>query len=336
MHWSRAELQDRLSHFERDRKALVLTHDFPDPDSLASAAALASLLRNTRGLDVTIGFGGFIGRAENRQMVSVLEIPAVPVETLDLADFPYLALVDSQPETGNNALPAGRRPDIVVDHHPPRPTSAGVVWLDIHEEAGACATLVLDYLRQLGLPIGPKLATALFYAVKSETQDLVRESHPCDVEAYRYLLPLIDRDLLGEILNPPVSPAYFQLLSRAVDRSRLYGPLLVVDLQTVPFPEIVAEVADLMLRHEGIRWVLSLGQMAGDIYLSVRTRDPATNAGELIRKVVGGDGTAGGHGTMAGGRAPAPDLAAARCLVATFTNRVRDLLQLENLPENRI
>ena len=336
MHWCRAELEKRLACFERGQRALVLTHDFPDPDSLASAAGLASLLRSTRGLDVTIAYGGFIGRAENRQMATLLAIPAVPVETLDLDTFRYIALVDTQPDTGNNQLPAERRPDIVVDHHPKRDTSDGVPWLDISEEAGACATLVLDYLRELGLPVDAKLATALFYAVKTETQDLVRETHPTDVDAYRYLLSLVDRELLGEILNPPVAPAYFQLLSRAVERSRLYGPLLVVDLQTVPFPEIVAEVADLMLRHEGIRWVLSMGQMGDDLYLSMRTRDHATNVGELIQRVVGGDGRGGGHGTMAGGRVAVADIAAARAAVETFTNRLRDLLQLEDVAENHI
>lgn len=336
MHWSRETLEKQLSALSRGARALVLTHDFPDPDSLASAAGLGRLFEVTRRHEVTLAYGGFIGRAENRQMVTLLDIPVVPVESLDLDSFEIIALVDTQPQTGNNMLPAARRPDVVVDHHPERETCAGVPWLDVRPEIGACATLIMGYLRQMGVPIGAKLATGLYYALKTETRDLVREAHPTDVDAYRYIFPLVDRELLGGILNPPVPAEYFRLLSRAVERSRLYGPLLVVDLQNVPFPEIVAEVADLMLRHEGTRYVLSFGQLGDALYLSMRTRDEDANLGDLIQKVVGRDGRAGGHGMMAGGRIPVEDIAAVRTAVQGVTARLRDHLDIEDVEERRI
>ena len=332
MRWSRADIADRLERLERGARTLILMHDFPDPDSLAAAAGLGRLLDVTRRHEVVIGFGGFVGRAENQQMVKLLRIPGRPVETLDIQSFRYVGIVDSQHCTGNNALPASRRPDIVVDHHPELPSSAGIPWLDIRVDVGATATIILEYLRQMGVPLGPHLATALYYAVKTETHDLVRETHEDDVEAYRYLLPRVDRSLLAGILDPPVAPEYFQLLSRAVERSRIQGNLLVVDLQNVPFPEIVAEIADLMLRHEGIDWVLALGQHGDDVYLSMRTRQEEIAAGELLRKVVAEDGRAGGHGTMAGGRMPAADLSAARAAINAVIGRLVHELGLEDVP----
>lgn len=336
MHWSRDQLEQKLGALGKGLRTLVLTHDFPDPDALASAAGLARLLEVTRRHEVTIAYGGFIGRAENREMVTLLDIPVVPVESLDLSSFAVVALVDTQPQTGNNALPAQRLPNIVVDHHPLRETCKGVSWLDVRHDVGACATIVMEYLRLTGIPIGAKLATALYYAVKTETQDLVREAHPADVDAYRYIFPLVDRELLRGILNPPVPAEYFRLLSRAVERSRVFGPLLVVDLQNVPFPEIVAEVADLMLRHEGIRWVLSFGQLGDSLYLSMRTREQDVSAGEILQKVVAKDGRAGGHGMMAGGRIPVDDIAGVRAAVQNVTARLRDVLDLEDTPERSI
>jgi nanoRNase/pAp phosphatase (c-di-AMP/oligoRNAs hydrolase) len=69
---------------------------------------------------VTVARGGVIGRAENRAMVSVLGLEHVPVSEIDFGQYETIALVDTQPETGNNSLPPGHRVDIVVDHHPRR------------------------------------------------------------------------------------------------------------------------------------------------------------------------------------------------------------------------
>ena len=60
-----AEVTERLSEmrwvlggFER---ALVLTHDNPDPDAIASAAGLGFLVERISGIPVTVAFGGIIG-----------------------------------------------------------------------------------------------------------------------------------------------------------------------------------------------------------------------------------------------------------------------------------
>src|SRR5262249_50032045 len=87
--------------------ALILTHDNADPDSMAGAEALALLLRSEAHIDTTIARGGIVGRAENRAMVSVLGLDHRDVSTLHLEHYPTIALVDTQPETGNNSLPIG-------------------------------------------------------------------------------------------------------------------------------------------------------------------------------------------------------------------------------------
>ena len=143
----------------RRPKALLLPHDNPDPDSLAAAAGL-SLLLGRQGIECTIGMAGIIGRAENRAMVRVLSFDLRPLENLDLESFGIVALLDTQPGTGNNSLPANRLPDIVIDHHPPRPLSAEVPWCDIRPEFGASCTIVWRYLKQAGIELTADLATA--------------------------------------------------------------------------------------------------------------------------------------------------------------------------------
>lgn len=145
-------------------RALLLPHDNPDPDSLAAALGLSRMLVR-EGIECTIGTAGIIGRAENRAMVRELKFDLKPLENLDIDSFGIVALLDTQPGTGNNSLPASRLPDIVIDHHPLRPLSQKVAWCDIRPDFGGSCTIVWTYLKQLGIEWTPELATAFLYGV---------------------------------------------------------------------------------------------------------------------------------------------------------------------------
>ena len=65
------------------------------------------------GRQVTCGYGGIVGRAENQEMVRILKLNVSHVRHLQLKKFDRFALVDTQPGTGNNQLPSGVVPDVV-------------------------------------------------------------------------------------------------------------------------------------------------------------------------------------------------------------------------------
>ncbi len=297
-------LQRMLDAFVGAERAVIMTHDNPDPDSLASAMTLQVILREKLGLPSLIVYGGILGRAENRQMVSALGIPAVALETTRLRPQDRIALVDTQPLTGNNSLPEGIIPAMVLDHHPLRLETVAATHYDVREGFGATATLAYRYLKAARIRPSRALATALFVAIKVETRDLTREVSPADTEAYQALLPLVDRRAIAEIDHAPVSRQYFRTLGQAIEGTSLYGPVAVAGLGNIEAPEIVAEYADMLGRLEGIRWVLSAGVYEDDLYLSIRTNQEEAHAGSLIQALVRGLGKAGGHGSMAGGRIP--------------------------------
>jgi nanoRNase/pAp phosphatase (c-di-AMP/oligoRNAs hydrolase) len=211
-------------------------------------------------------------------------------------------MVDTQPGTGNNSLPERRSADIVIDHHPPRHDLTSVPWLDIRTDMGATATIVYSYLRERGVSIDPTLATAFLYALKSETRDLGRESGPDEREAYLELSKVADFERLYAITNPKLGREHFVALDRALRSAVVWGELLAINVGALEFPDLVAEIADLMLPYERAHWVMCVGQHKHTVYLSVRTDVPDATAGALIRRVVGAGGAAGGHGMIAGGR----------------------------------
>ncbi|WP_281282971.1 DHH family phosphoesterase [Geomonas ferrireducens] len=283
-------------------RILIVVHDNPDPDSLASAMALRHLFAVRLNREAVIAFSGMIGRSENLAMAKLLQIPLTPFPLIDLKAFQVICLLDTQPGTGNNSLPREMRADIVIDHHPMRDNSASCRWVDIRPHYGTTATILYEYLKVQGVSLGTKLATALFYAIKSETQDLGREATRPDRDAYLVLFPLANKTLLNSITRPNLPKEYFIALHSALEHAQLYGDVLVASLDGVLFPEVVSELADLLVRLEGTETVLCLGHYSNELVLSIRTTSEEINAGELIRKLVAGIGTAGGHGMMAGGK----------------------------------
>ena len=300
-------LRRLLDVARQHRRALVLTHDNPDPDAMASACGLAWLLERSAGIEAQAGYGGMIGRAENKALLKVLHLPIQPVSKLGARDYDLIGLVDTQPEVGNYSLAGGVFPNLVIDHHPARPQSARSLFHDVGGPAGATSTLVTQYLRAARLAPPPPLATALFYGIKTDTRDLGREVDSADIDCYNWLFPLVDKVALSRIEHPQVPRTYFEAYHRAYERARLHGDgqACVVDLGEVYVPEIVPEVAERMVSLEGLRWSLAAGAFQGELYLSLRLNDRRVNAGRLVRQICGPlGGSAGGHGAMAGARVP--------------------------------
>jgi nanoRNase/pAp phosphatase (c-di-AMP/oligoRNAs hydrolase) len=138
------------------------------------------------------------------------------------------------------------------------------------------------------------------------------------------LFPLTNKKLLFEITHPKLPREHFQTFHRAIDNAKIYGKIIVVNLMAVSYPEAVAEIADYLVRLEGIETVLAIGHYCDEVILSMRTTSHAINAGEMIKRLVSGIGTAGGHGMTAGGKLDnVPfDLATLEYIERYLTNRL--------------
>jgi nanoRNase/pAp phosphatase (c-di-AMP/oligoRNAs hydrolase) len=240
-------------------------------------------------------------------------------------------MVDTQPATGNNSYPAELPVHVVIDHHPTRISCQGCRWVDVRENYGACATILFEYLLSQDVYISTKLATILFYAIKSETQDLGREWHRADREAYLHLVPLVNNRILFKIIHPESPREYFGSYNRAIENARIYENVLAFNLYEIEHPDIVAEMADFLLRVEGIETVLGMGHYQETEILSLRTLSQQVVAGDIMQQVVDGLGAAGGHGMTAGGqiRPMQGGVALQRELEATLTRRLLETLGMK-------
>ncbi|OQY66396.1 MAG: hypothetical protein B6D46_10565 [Polyangiaceae bacterium UTPRO1] len=290
-----------LQVLEGTAPLVILPHDNPDPDALASAAALKFLVQELVGKEAVIAQGGIVGRAENRAMLTYLKIDLEPVDAVVFTDDTLVALVDTQPGRMNNSLPPGRIPTVVIDHHPAYDRYEGVPFLDLRENYGSTSTILTEYVRESRLEVESKIATALFYGIMAETQDLGRESTPADIAAAQFLYPYANKRRLGKIENARVPREYFAVFHEAIERAQIYGNVVVSVLPELQYPDMVAEVADFLLRLDEVEWACAIGRYKDHLHVSLRTTEREANAGEILQRVLGSR-WAGGHDMIAGGR----------------------------------
>lgn len=278
----------------------ILTHDHPDPDSLASAWALAHLAQHLGKIRSRIVYGGMIGRAENRMMAERLLVPARPLRKGELAGVPHLALVDTQPPFKNNRCPPRRIPDLIVDHHPRHAdTQADLALID--ESVGATTTILVEALIEAGLRVPGRLATGIVYGIGSETQNLGREATARDMDAYQHYWPKAHMKTLWRISYPQRSEHFFATLSRGIRDSFVVGHCIGVHLGEVHTPDAVAQIADFLLTLEKMEWSVVTARYHGRLHVSLRSNDPGAGAGRLLKRLLGGGNRGGGHHMIAGG-----------------------------------
>lgn len=305
-----AALQALVERLPKTGRWLVLTHDNPDPDALASAQILARVLRQACRQKVTVAYGGIIGRAENQEMVKSLRLPFSHIRNLSLKRYQHFALVDTQPRSGNNQLPPRTVPDVVIDHHPLRANTQSGPFYDIRPKYGATATLLAEYMLAAGIKPTHALATALIYAIRSETQDFAREHIGPDKAVHDLFFPLANHRLLARIQSPRLPISYFGNLHAALENLESVDSLILTHLGAIEQPDIVPEIADLLLRLEGKTWSLVTGYYQDRLYLSIRTTNTRADAGSLMHRLLRRRGKGGGHGMIAGGWVDASKLTA--------------------------
>ncbi len=333
----RKVMADFRQRVGEDPRILILTHRSPDPDALGALTGVDFLLRNAFDLQPEIATVGQIYRAENQAMVRELGLTYQEYHSLDVSRFHGAMLVDSQPSFGHTDLPDDVPMIAVFDHHQPPPPERrqdqSIPHYDVRLGMGSTATIIFEYIRDAGLGLDSRTATALCCGVRFDTADLSVHATPLDREAFFETFLHADRSMLARIRLPSLPPTYYRELHRSLSRARRHGPLVFGLLGRVANPESVAEMADFFMRMEGCRWSLVGGSFEGTYYLSLRTQVAHGEAFPLMEKILEGEGTFGGRGSVAGGQVPLEntDEATLRSLERRLRTRALKLVDPEEL-----
>jgi nanoRNase/pAp phosphatase (c-di-AMP/oligoRNAs hydrolase) len=289
------------------RRPLFQLQHNPDPDALASAFALRHVWKRIFRVEPVIAYTGSVGRAENRAMMRYLKIEIRPSFKVNYRHHDFVMTVDTQPGAGTCRLPEGVVVDVVVDHHPrlPRLVEPTLSIQDV--EYGATSTLVGEMLLGNGIAIPERVATALVYGIQTDTADLARNVSSHDEEVFAALYPLADHKLLGRIQRARVPESYFRAIEFGLREAQVHDAAVSTFLGEIEHPDLVAEVADLLFRLEGMSWSFVTGTHARVLYASLRCIEKeGLDAGAVANFVAQGTpkGSGGGHETLAAAQLP--------------------------------
>ena len=296
---TRARVQQYQRYLADADRVLILLHNDPDPDAMASGLALRNLLHRTKTTAIIGAFQG-VTRPENLRMANLLSIQVEPLNRQSLAQFDRIATVDVQPHYFGGMISTV---DLVIDHHPERP-GYSAAFKDIRPHYGSTCSILTEHLRAVDVNISERTATAMLYAIKSDTLFLSRQTNEGDLDAFRFLYPLANAALVRKMEGSETTVERLQCVAEAVRSGTVSGTLYTAHLGHVAREDLITHVADFLLQVEEITWSVVSGIVHGDVVVSVRNLGDSRNAGEFVKRDFGDIGSAGGHRAMAKAVAP--------------------------------
>ncbi|MEQ1759114.1 MAG: DHH family phosphoesterase [Vicinamibacterales bacterium] len=291
---TRLKVQQYQRFFSDADRVLILLHNDPDPDALASGLALRTLLHRTRQTAIIGALHG-VTRPENQRMMNLLDIHIEIIKPAQVAEFERVAMVDVQPHYFPGIV---SHADLVIDHHPEQ-TGYSAVYKDIRTSYGSTCTILCEHLRAVDDKISERVATAMLYAIKSDTLFFNRQANRVDIEAFSYLYPLADAMLIRKMEGAEITLERLDYVLRARQQGRMQEQVFCTFLGTSPREDFIPYVADFYLQLEDVKWTIVAGIVNDSLVMSVRNLGYSRNAGEFVRKYFAHIGSAGGHRAMA-------------------------------------
>jgi nanoRNase/pAp phosphatase (c-di-AMP/oligoRNAs hydrolase) len=276
--------------FAGEDRVVVLIN--ADPDSMASALAVKRLLwRKTSS--VTIVNVNEIKRPDNLAMVRLLDIALVPLISADFNAFTRMVMVDSQPDHFES-LPPGLEPRVIIDHHPVGSASKAP-FMDIRPNYGAAASILIEYLRAAKIKPSGKLATGLYFAIKTDTSNFERQTLIEDLHAFQYVFKLANIHLARRMEQAEMRMDFLKYFKLGIEERRVCKDQLFAHLGRVAHPDICVQIADFFMHVDSVKWSIVSGVHQNKLVVIFRNDGIRKNAGGVAKKSFGQWGSAGGH-----------------------------------------
>ena len=276
-----------------------------DPDAMSSALALKRLFwRKLK--KVEIFHVNAIDRPDNLAMIRLLNIKQRRIRSMRGRKLTKWAMVDSQP---GHYPPFKNHPfDIIIDHHPVDPASRAT-FMDIREDYGANATIMCEYLKSMKVALSTRLATALFYGIKTDTDNFVRDSLSNDVNAFKYLYRYANMNTIKKIESSELSRHALGDFRTAIDELVFVNNMAYVNLGEVDNPDTLVIIADFFMKLAETEWSIVAGVYDKKLIFILRNAGFRGNAGKTAKKLFEPwGGSAGGHRSAARAEIPLKEI----------------------------
>lgn len=288
----------KLVKLLRGHRVFLQTHNFPDPDALASAYGMQMFLK-AHGVKTTICYAGKIEKNSTRKMIDEFSIEAVHIDDIkDMKEEDYIVTIDSQKYNSNITDFIGDEV-ACIDHHPTM-TPCSYKYSDIRI-CGACASLVTRYFIDSNTSMDVNTATALLYGLKMDTESFNRGVTDFDIEMFGYLHKIADNQKITTMYNNNMEIRDLYAYGEAIRTISIYENVGFAKIGFDCPDGLIAMISDFILGLDVVEFSVVYAERDGGLKFSVRNETAYCHAGTVTQRVLAGLGGGGGHFSMAGG-----------------------------------
>lgn len=282
----------------RNHTVFIQTHNFPDPDAIASAFGLQNFLKYY-GVRSTLCYYGRIDKLSTKRMLTTFGIEIFSKEELtDMKQDDFIINIDSQKYNANVTDLIGEEV-ACIDHHPTF-IEVDYLYKDVRI-VGACASLIADYYVRCNVPIDKNTATALCYGIKMDTADFTRGVMDLDVSMFAYLYKHADKEKFSAMFTNTMEFNDLKAYGAAIESIQIFEQ---TGFAYIPFecPDaLVAMISDFILSLNVVNVAVVYAVRDNGLKFSVRSEIKEVNAGRITFEALKDIGSGGGHQAMAGG-----------------------------------
>ena len=157
----------------------------------------------------------------------------------------------------------------------------------------------MEYLRAARIKPSVKLATALYYAIKTDTSNFERQTLMEDISAFQYVFKLSNITLARRIEHAEMRLDYLGYFRKALSELRVRKERAYAHLGKVKHGDICVQIADFLMRIEKINWTIVSGIYDDKLVVIFRNDGIRKNAGQTAKNAFAQLGSAGGHKSAA-------------------------------------
>lgn len=287
-----------INKLEEYNDIVIQIHDNPDADAVGSGFAVYSYLLS-KGKKVRLIYGGRnrITKSNIRLMLSLLNIPLEYVTELEPPEL--LVTVDCQYGEGNVAKFEAEN-IAMIDHHSTGRTSDDMAEICSH--LVSCATICYSMLEKAGYDINNNInvATALFYGLYMDSNQLAEINHPLDrdmVDFLKYNKAVVNKLKFANFTMDELETAAAAIINKTY----------IENVQAAIFcsepcdPNILGVIGDFVIQADCISLCLIYNDCSNGYKISVRSCSQDALANEFSAYVTENIGSGGGHINKAGG-----------------------------------
>ncbi len=251
-----------------------------DPDSIASAFALKRLFWR-KAKKVHIVRINKIERADNLALISLLNLRLLHIRNFKSSEATKWAIVDSQPN--HHEAFSKFRFDIIIDHHPVS-NNLEASFIDIRTDYGANSTILTEYLKASKIKPSMRLATALFYGIKTDTNSFVRDSVSNDIKAFRYLYESANLNIIKKIESSEMTKKTLTSFKKAIKRLNFVKRTAVIHMGKVQDTATLVIMADFFMKMAEVTCSVISGIHDRKLIVIFRNAGFRRDAGKMAKK----------------------------------------------------